>query len=295
MFKPFSFMNSQRRILVFTLDTAFITAAYLLAFLLRFDFIFPASYHELIKDGLLLVLLVKPLVFLFSGMYRSIWKYASLQDGIEIFKVVTLSTLITSFVLFFLHDTSAMPRSIYILDWVLLFAMVSTSRLLWRVYRETYIIPRYYTGKRTLIVGAGEAGHLLLKELRKQKNASNQVIGFLDDDPTKQGMRLGGVPVMGNLGRLRAAIRKHRIEEVIIAIPTAQGAVARQVVACCKETKVRFKTLPGIKDIIDGKVSISQIKDVEIEDILGREPVTSRRGLAPPRSRRSGGPASACW
>jgi len=274
MIKPFTFMLTQRRLMVFALDISFIAAAFMLAFLLRFDFTFPASYHELIKDGLLVVLLVKPLVFLFSGMYRSIWKYASLQDGIEIFKVVTLSTLITSFVLYFLHDSSAMPRSVFVLDWVLLFAMIAASRLLWRIYRETYLIPRYYTGKRTLIVGAGEAGHLLLKELRKQKNASNQVIGFLDDDPTKQGMRLGGVPVMGNLGRLRAAIRKHRIEEVIIAIPTAQGAVARQVVACCKETKVRFKTLPGIKDIIDGKVSISQIKDVEIEDILGREPVT---------------------
>ncbi|ABB31573.2 NAD-dependent nucleoside diphosphate-sugar epimerase/dehydratase [Geobacter metallireducens GS-15] len=266
-------MLSQRRLMVFALDTASIAASFLLAFLLRFDFTFPPLYHEIIKDGLLVVLLVKPLVFLFSGMYRSIWKYASLQDGIEIFKVVTLSTLITSFVLFFLHDTSAMPRSIYVLDWVLLFAMVSTSRLLWRVYRETYIIPRYHTGKRTLIVGAGEAGNLLLKEIRKQKNPANQVIGFLDDDPAKQGMRLGGIPVMGDLGRLRAAIRKHRIEEVIIAIATAQGALTRQVVSCCKETKVRFKTLPGIKDIIDGTVSISQIKDVEIEDILGREPV----------------------
>ncbi|EHP86665.1 polysaccharide biosynthesis protein CapD [Geobacter metallireducens RCH3] len=273
MLKPFTFMLSQRRLMVFALDTASIAASFLLAFLLRFDFTFPPLYHEIIKDGLLVVLLVKPLVFLFSGMYRSIWKYASLQDGIEIFKVVTLSTLITSFVLFFLHDTSAMPRSIYVLDWVLLFAMVSTSRLLWRVYRETYIIPRYHTGKRTLIVGAGEAGNLLLKEIRKQKNPANQVIGFLDDDPAKQGMRLGGIPVMGDLGRLRAAIRKHRIEEVIIAIATAQGALTRQVVSCCKETKVRFKTLPGIKDIIDGTVSISQIKDVEIEDILGREPV----------------------
>lgn len=273
MFKSFTFMLTQRRLLVFALDTIFIAAAFLLAFLLRFDFTFPPSYHELITDGLLVVLLVKSLVFLFSGMYRSIWKYASLQDGIEIFKVVTLSTLIASFTLVLLDDTRALPRSIYVLDWVLLFGMIATARLLWRVYRETYLIPRYYTGKRTLIIGAGEAGHLLLKELRKQKNSAYQVIGFLDDDPTKQGMRLGGVPVMGNLGRLRAAIRKHRIEEVIIAIPSAQTVVTRQIVTCCKATKVRFKTLPGIKDIIDGTVSISQIKDVEIEDILGREPV----------------------
>lgn len=266
-------MFTQRRLMVFAFDIGLIAAAFLFAFLLRFDFTFRPSYHELMKDGLLVVLFVKPLVFLFSGMYRSIWKYASLQDGIEIFKVVTLSTLIASFALVLLDDTRALPRSIYALDWLLLFAMVSMSRLLWRVYRETYLIPHYYTGKRTLIVGAGEAGHLLLKEIRKQKNAPYQVIGFLDDDPSKQGMRLGGLPVIGDLSRLRAAIRKHQVDEVIIAIPSAQGAVVRQLVACCKETKVRFKTVPGIKDIIDGTVSISQIKDVEIEDILGRDPV----------------------
>lgn len=273
MQKYMQFMFTQRRLMVFAFDTGLIAAAFLLAFLLRFDFTFRPSYHELMKDGLLVVLFVKPMVFLFSGMYRSIWKYASLQDGIEIFKVVTLSTLIASFALVLLDDTRALPRSIYALDWLLLLAMVSVSRLLWRVYRETYLIPHYYTGKRTLIVGAGDAGHLLLKEIRKQKSSPYQVIGFLDDDPLKHGMRLGGVPVIGDLHRLRAAIRKHRVEEVIIAIPSAQGAVVRQLVACCKETKVRFKTVPGIKDIIDGTVSISQIKDVEIEDILGRDQV----------------------
>jgi len=273
MLNSLSFMFAQRRLLVFAVDTLLIAGAFFFAFLLRFDFTIPVQYHELVKDGLLIILLVKPLVFLFSGMYRSIWKYASLQDAIEILKVVTLSTLITSFLLFLFRDTRDVPRSIYLLDWFLLFALISSSRLVWRVYRELYFIPRYATGKRTLIVGAGDAGNLLLKEIRKERVAPYNIVGFLDDDPTKQGMRLGGVPVLGGLGRLRAVIRKERVEEVIIAIPSATGSVIRQIVDCCKKTRVKFKTLPSIKDIIDGSVAISQIKDVEIEDLLGRDPV----------------------
>lgn len=274
MVKVPNFFFGQRRLFVFALDTAFIAAAFLLAFLLRFDLTLRASYHELIKDGLLVVLFVKPLVFIFSGMYRSIWKYASLQDGIEIFKVVTLSSLVASVALLLLDDTRTLPRSIYVLDWVLLFAMVSASRLLWRIYRERYLIPRHCSGSRTLIVGAGDAGNLLLKEIRKQPNSPYNVIGFLDDDENKQNMRLAGVPVLGNLSRLRGLIRKHRIEEVIIAIPSASAVVVKKVVSSCQESHIHFKTLPSIPDIIGGKVSVSQIKKVEIEDILGREPVT---------------------
>lgn len=273
MLKPFSSFASQRRLFVFAFDIALIAAAFFFAFLLRFDFTIRHNYHELLKDSMLVVLFIQPLVFLFSGMYRSIWRYASLQDGIEIFKVVTLSTFIASFALLLMDDTRALPRSIYVLDWVLLFSMVSSSRLLWRIYRETYLLPRHHTGKRTLIIGAGEAGNLLLKEIRKQVDSPYNVIGFLDDDENKQHMRLAGVPVLGNLSRIRVFIRKYNVEEVVIAIPSVPATVVKKVVSSCRESHVRFKILPSIPDIIGGKVSVSQIKDVEIEDILGREPV----------------------
>jgi FlaA1/EpsC-like NDP-sugar epimerase len=266
-------MFNKRRLFVFLFDLLFVASAFCLSFLLRFDFVIPQSEYELLWHGLVIVLVIKPVVFVSSGMYRSIWKYASLQDGIEIFKVVTLSTFITTFIMVITRDTHAMPRSIYLLDWVLLFAMVTAARLLWRVYRETYIMPRGANGKRTLIVGAGEAGYLLLKEIRKHKNSPYSVVGFLDDAEEKRGMRLGGVPVLGDLAHLKGVIRKHRIEEVIIAVPSANGTVIKRLVDCCKKTRVRFKTLPSISDIIAGKISISQIKDVEIEDLLGRDPV----------------------
>ncbi|WP_366949744.1 nucleoside-diphosphate sugar epimerase/dehydratase [Geobacter sp.] len=263
----------QRRFLVFIVDVVLMVSAFYLSFLLRFDFALPPDERELFLHGLLVVLAIKPAIFISSGMYRSIWRYASLQDGISIGKVVTLSTFITTFVLVLTRDTRPMPRSIYLLDWFLLFAFVSAARLLWRIYRETYIMPRHRSGKRILIVGAGDAGNLLLKEIRKTPDSPYNVVGFVDDDEEKRGSRLSGVPVLGDLSKIKGVIRKHHIEEVIIAIPSASSEVIRKVVDRCRECRVRFKTLPSIHDIIDGTVSISQIKEVEIEDLLGREPV----------------------
>jgi FlaA1/EpsC-like NDP-sugar epimerase len=266
-------MFRAKRILVFFLDGILIAASITLAFLLRFDFSIPDPQWQLFLHGLTVALLAKPALFAASGMYRNIWRYASLQDAYEIFKVVTFSSLVSAFVLVFMKGPYGLPRSIYVLDWFVLFALVAASRLIWRVYRETKFIPSFRKGKRTLIIGAGDAGNLLLREIRKQANSPYNVVGFVDDDPDKRGLRLSGVRVLGATNRLRALVRTHRIEEVIFAIPSGDGALMRRVIANCERAKARFKTLPGITAIIDGKVSVSQIKSVEIEDLLGRDPV----------------------
>lgn len=265
---------NQRRLIVFGLDMLLIAAAFTAAFLLRFDFKIPIEFLTLYRQGLVVVLLTKPLVFLVSGLYRNIWRYASLQDGIEILKVVTVSSIITAFLVFYLRHFAPYPRSIFILDWFLLLALIAASRLVWRVYRETVIMPRRLgKGRNTLIIGAGEAGSMLLKEMRRQEGSSFNVIGFVDDDPQKTGMRLHGLPVLGRSNQLAELIDRYAIEDVIIAIPSAGSSLLRDIIKACEHCKVRFKTLPAIQDIIEGKVSVSQIKDVEIEDLLGREPV----------------------
>lgn len=264
-------MFSKRRLLVFLVDIALIFGAFSLSFLLRFDFHIPANEYQLYLNGLYVILAVKPLVFFLSGLYKSLWRYASLQDGIELFKVVTLSSVLSAFLVLYLQHFSLYPRSIFFLDWILLFAALATSRLVWRIYRETYIVPKQGTGLNTLIVGAGEAGSLLLKEMRRQIDSNYNIVGFIDDDPYKQGMRLNGVPVLGKIGQLKAAIRKYKIEDVIIAIPSEGARVVRGVVDHCERCSVRFKIVPDIKEIIDGRLKVSQIKDVEIEDLLGRD------------------------
>lgn len=267
-------MFNQRRMLVFLVDIGLIATAYVLAFLLRFDFDIPADQWHVFVKGLWVVLAMKPLVFLVSGLYKNLWRYASLQDALEIFKVITISSVMSVFVVMYVRHFDSFPRSIFVLDWFLLFWIVSSSRLIWRIYREyNFPIKVPGKGKRTVIIGAGEAGSMLLKEMRKQRNGAYKVIGFVDDDRYKQGMLLHRVPVLGDIDHLRAIVRKHKIEEIIVAIPSAQGKILRRIVGCCEKAKVSVKTIPGISDIISGKVAISQIKDVDIEDLLGRDAV----------------------
>lgn len=270
-----TFTTNQRRVLVFFLDLILVTLSFVSAFLLRFDFGIPSEFVPMLKQGLLIVLLVKPLVFILSGMYRNIWKYASLQDGLEIFKVVTFSSITAGFVLMYVRHFAPYPRSILLLDWLMLMGLVMASRLVWRVYREMVIMP-YLDGlprRRTLIVGAGEAGSQLLKEIRRQNKDLFRVVGFVDDNIQKVGLKLHGVPVLGTTQQLPDLIKWHTIEDVVVAIPTASNLLLRELVKSCEHCKVRFKTLPAISDIIEGKISISQIKDVDICDLLGRDPI----------------------
>lgn len=272
-YTSFGASTNYRRLLVLLVDIVLIATAFLLAFLLRFDLVLPPEEIPLVKLGLGVVLVVKPIIFASFGTYRTMWRYASLQDALEIAKIVVISSAISTFTILYLWKFAPYHRSIFILDGVLLFLFVSASRLIWRVVRERCLIGASRTGRRTLIVGAGDAGNLLLKEIHKQPDSGFAVVGFVDDDAEKNGLKLAGVRVLGHTRQLPALIKKYLIEEVIIAVPSAPKKFIRQMIACCKESGVHFKTLPGISDIIDGRVSISQIKDVEIEDLLGREPV----------------------
>ena len=270
----FGFWN-RKRLLVFFLDVAFIASAHTLAYLLRFDFNIPYILHDhRFLPTLAVVLAVKPLVFLLSNLYRSLWRYASVSDAVEIFKTVSIASVLYVFGLLVSRHFDLFVRSVFIMDWIILFGLMVTSRLLWRFYRENYLMPARAQGPKTLIVGAGDAGSMLFKEIRKQPEMLYDVVGFVDDAGSKRGMRLHGVPVWGGTEQLNELIERHRVEKVIIAIPSANRKKIRSIVQNCQKAGVRFKTLPGLGDLISGKISVSHIKDVEIEDLLGREPVT---------------------
>lgn len=278
-YRELSSMFTRRRLIVFISDSLLIFLALCLAFLLRFDFTIPSQQLELFFECLLVVMIVKPLVFIVTGFYNSLWRYASLQDAVEILKGVTLSSVLAVAAVFFLRQFSPIPRSIFVLDWILLFALLAASRLVWRFWRETYVISRSGEGPRTLIIGAGEAGSLLFKEISRQPHSAYNVCGFVDDDPDKKGMKLHGIPVLGAIKQLKSLIIANEIEDVIIAMPSADGKTIRQIMDLCKNANVTFKTLPSIGELIDGTLTVSQIKNVEIEDLLGREPVVLDRDL----------------
>jgi len=262
-----------RRFFFPLLDVLLILIAYSAAYLLKFDFSFSIIDYELFQHGLIIMLLCKPIAFVAIGMYRNMWRYASMQDVILILKAVTLSSFVTFVALLFIREGEYFPRTVLILDWLMLLCLVAASRGIWRLLREHHIINHVAKGPRTLIIGAGEAGSILLREIRKQQAITYNVAGFIDDDPKKLGMKLHGVSVLGDTCQLIAIIGKHRIDEVIIAMPSASKADIRNILDRCQKAHVRFKILPSISTLIDGTVSVSSIKEVDIEDLLGRDPI----------------------
>ncbi|MHC1696862.1 MAG: polysaccharide biosynthesis protein [Geobacteraceae bacterium] len=266
-------MIKRTELLRFEADTFLILLAFVLSYFLRFEAPLQATSLEIFWQGLLIVLAIQPLVFLAAGMYRNLWCYPSVRDAGVMARVVTVSSVVTSVPFFYLMRGIPNVWSLVVMDWIFLLFLIFTSRLVRQHFRAPGQVCENNRKCSALIVGAGQAGSLLLKEIDRLHRSPYKILGFIDDDPAKQGMYLHGVRVEGTVGQLREIVGRLAIEEVIIAIPSAEGKKLRAIVATCKEAGVRFKTLPYLPDIINGKISVSQVKDVEITDLLGRESV----------------------
>lgn len=172
-----------------------------------------------------------------------------------------------------LKDLQKTIEGVFMLDLIATILGLAALRMLVRMYHEEFHAKRTGAGKRFLIVGAGDAGEALLREMLRMKASDYEVVGFVDDDPVKQGMNIHGISVLGSVDRLPAICQKHRIEEIAIAIPSASRKQLRHVVQVCEGTNIRFRTVPSITDIASGKLRVSQIRDVDIDDLLGRDVV----------------------
>ena len=254
-------------------DVVLLAGAFVLAFFLRFDFSIHAEQWGLIKTFILPVVGAKLLIFYFAGIYRKMWRYASVKDFITIFWASILGTLVAIVIIFFIYHT-AFPRSVVALDGILTVALIAGARFTQRGIHELQLKNLLAPAKKpVLIVGAGDTGEAILREMLTRPELAYQPMGLIDDDQRKQGLHLHGVKVLGTRKRLRESIRKYQIEEVIISMPTVSREVIRDIFFQCQEAGVKCKTLPGIYQIINGTASVAQIREVGVEDILGREPV----------------------
>ncbi|HLA06521.1 MAG TPA: nucleoside-diphosphate sugar epimerase/dehydratase [Anaerolineales bacterium] len=259
-------------------DVALIVVSVLGSFALRLDveelpFYFPAV---LLMSGVALA--IKIPVYYFFGLYRRLWIYASTGELRLITTAVTTASVLTSGVMFMLIVTErvvpGMPRSALGIDWLLSLVLIGGSRFALRILAEQTLPPRAGgRGKRTLIIGAGDAGALVVRELQKSTQLNLIPVGFLDDDPTKQKHAIHGVTVIGVVDDLSSAIDLHKIDEVIIAIPSSPGNLVRMVNDVCRLKGVVSRTMPGIYELIGGKVSVNRLREVDITDLLRREPV----------------------
>lgn len=246
-----------------------------------FYFYLPSAYWMAVVS-----LLVKPLVYYEFGLYRRMWIYASIQELKLIVAAVTTSSIIVSLImisLFSLRVFTGLPRSALIIDWLMSMALVGGLRFTLRLLAETRILApqlNQIRGKQQqiLIIGAGDAGALVVRELQKNPQLNMIPIGFLDDNLSKQRQEIYGVSVVGLLTDLSNVLEKQEVDEVVIAIPSAPGKVVRLVADICRLKGVPFRTMPGIYELIGGKVSVSRLREVDITDLLRREPVQTLDG-----------------
>jgi FlaA1/EpsC-like NDP-sugar epimerase len=242
----------------------------------------PASYWSAFYGLLAFVLFVKLLVFGYFRLYAGWWQYVSIQDLIETFKASHISTFIILGGVYVCRALRAygavavslpVPDTVLIIDWAATIALAGGLRFLVRIIREGSrpVSPAGLT--RVLIIGANDAGEGVLREMYRLPIERYHVVGFIDDNPRTRGIRIHGVPVLGGIADLSAVAEKQNAEEVIIALEQPGREDLRRIIEVCKGRKMTFRIVPGVADLIDGRLDLSRLREVDINDLLGREPV----------------------
>ena len=273
-------------VVILLADTLLIVASYYIAHLIRFDLALPEDRSQMFIQTLPVVFFIKLSLFYYFDLYHGMWRYTSIPDMINITKATTVSTITIVFALLLGTRFLGFSRSVFVIDWLLSILFIAGFRVMIRVYFEGFeglsfdaIVKKIFDQlrwgaseqKKLLIIGAGDCAEKIYREIRDNGNLQYQVIGFLDDNPSKVGLKIHGVPVLGAIENIGRIAPKFGADEALLAIPSADGAEMRRIVECCKGSGIPFKTVPSMGELIDGKVSISSIREVAYRDLLGRE------------------------
>jgi FlaA1/EpsC-like NDP-sugar epimerase len=198
------------------------------------------------------------------------WRYTGLSDVVDLLKAITLGSVVFLVVMRFVLGVTNFPRSIYFLEALVSAALLAGSRAFSRLIAE--FVRKDAAAKKVMLIGAGFAGQMVIREIER-RGSGYSIVGCVDDDPSKVGIHIHGVPVLGTVDQLPALVATRTVDQILIAIPSATGIRMQRLVSLCEQAGVSFKTVPTLQDIITGRVSISQFRDVRLEDLLGRDPV----------------------
>jgi FlaA1/EpsC-like NDP-sugar epimerase len=257
-------------------DAAIVAVAWILAFELRFDHGLPVYYSTLLHRTLPIVMAIQLAVFIAFGFYNRWWRYVSVHDMWSLVRGVIVACVVADLTVYFISPVHnvRLPRTIAVTDFLLVLGMVAGVRLLARTVMErpgTNVVAR---GKEVIVIGAGDAGRLIVQEMQRSRMLNYTPIGFVDDDPRKRNSRIMGVRVLGTLEELPHILREQRPDELLIAMPSVSGDVRGRIVETAQASKIPVKTLPGLYELITGDLNLAnQIRPVQVEDVLGREQV----------------------
>jgi len=269
-------LSGKSRLSVFiTIDLFAIAISFFGAFILRFDFSIPIEYSQFYLIWLPVFIVIKLISFNLFGLYRGIWRYTSLWDILNIGKSALTAT--ATILLFFgmIIGFESFPRSIFLLDFMLTIFTVSLIRLSVRLYFSHLYIEKSINNpispKKLILIGAGQTGEKIAREIINSSHSPYSIVGFVDDSPGKRGAMLHGYKILGTVADLSKIPLPY--DELLITAPSATGEQMRRIVKYCKNTGKRYKTVPSLTELIDGSVSLSTIRDVSYNDLLGRDEV----------------------
>jgi len=271
--------------IILGIDLILLCLAYFLSYFIRFEGNISPEQFSNFRNTVWFIILFKLLVFFMFNLYKGMWRYTGINDLINLIKATFVSSTIIILIIFYVHRFVGYPRSVFIIDAFLTLFFIGGIRLFIRLVHQTtasdfmekmhfpYFQNVKEERKRLLIIGAGDAGEKILRELHGNPRLKYNVVGFVDDDPKKHGMQIHGVPVLGDIDQLLDLISEHEVDELLIAIASATRKKMRQIVDLCKETGLKYRIIPGIGELIDGRLTIKSIRDVAYEDLMGRESI----------------------
>lgn len=281
--------HNKNLLFILGMDILLLAGAIYAAYLVRFEFKIPPSYLKSLIALYPIVVLIKLGCLYYFDLYRGMWRYTSLADLLNIIKAASISSLLIICYVLLRFRFVDFSRSIFIIDWCFTIVLIAGFRMsvriyflhfsgrgswksslgkIWRLLRR-----KSMDNKNLLIVGAGDCGEKLYREIRDNRNFRYNIVGFLDDNPQKIGKKIHGIQVCGQITDIDIAVRNLHVDEAIIAISSANAQQMRQIVEHCKLSGVPFKTVPGLSELINGKVSIKSIREVAYRDLLGREAI----------------------
>ncbi len=275
--------------IVLAADIVLMTVSLYAAHMIRYDLEISPHQWQLFLFALPVVLIIKLVFFFFFDLYHGMWRYTSIEDLKNIIKAAACSTLLIVFILLLTNRFHGYSRSVFVIDFLLTMLLISGFRIGVRFYFESVseglgvrAVIRNILGtavqpekvqKKLLIIGAGDCGEKMCREIRDNARLKYRVVGFLDDEPAKLGRKIHGIPVLGPVDRLGSVAEEARADEALIAVPSASAQNMRRMVENCKKSGLKYKTVPSMGELIDGRVTVKSIREVAYRDLLGREVV----------------------
>lgn len=259
-----------RSVIIFLYDFIFSLICLYASLLIRHGSWEDVNLIKNLHISLLTVALIQSFCFYFLGLYKPIWRFSSTPDLVRVIKGVSVAVLSSTFVFFFWNRLENIPRTSLVIDWLLLIITLGGGRFSYRLWKDAI---KFQGDNNVVIIGAGSSGEKLLREIKANSLVNMRVVGFIDDDPYKLRKTIHGIPVLGNISNISFITEKYKLHRILIAIPSATSEQMRKIVQECAKTKVKFKTLPGMGELLKGKSELLQLRNVETEDLLGRESV----------------------